>query len=412
MKKDLLIYAHYYIPDVASTGQILKELAEGLLDKFNVTVICTVPSYTGVIEDKYKTKKYYEEEINGVKVIRVRVPEFSKANKLSRIKNILTYYFRAIKATKKVKKQDIVYSISQPPILGGMLGVIGKRITKAKFVYNIQDFNPEQTMAVGYSKNKLILKLMMYLDKRSCKKSDLVITVGNDMKETLEKRFKNKKVPNNVVINNWINEKDIYPLDKNIKEIIEFKKKYNLEDKFVIMYSGNIGLYYDLENILPIIDKFKDDKNVVFAFIGAGSIKNKLEEMVKEMNTTNVVFIPYQDKKDLIYSLNSADVHLVTNAKGIKGVSVPSKIYGCMATNVPVLGILEKDSEAWNIIEKSKCGILAETGNYKEIEKCLDKIIKEKEMFVKEHSTGRKYLENNFTKDKSIEKYKNELDKI
>lgn len=29
-KKNLLIYAHYYSPDIASTGQILKELAEGM----------------------------------------------------------------------------------------------------------------------------------------------------------------------------------------------------------------------------------------------------------------------------------------------------------------------------------------------------------------------------------------------
>jgi len=412
MKKKLLIYAHYYVPDVASTGQILKELAEGLLDEYEVTVICTVPSYTGVIEDKYKTKKIYEENINGVKVLRVSVPEFSKANKISRIKNILAYYFRAIKATKKVGRQDIVYSISQPPVLGGMLGVIGKRITKGKYVYNIQDFNPEQTMAVKYSKNKLILNAMMWFDKRSCKKSDLVITVGNDMKKTLENRFKGKNVPNNVVINNWINEKDIYPLDKDNKKIKEFKKKYKLDNKFVIMYSGNIGLYYDLENIMNIIGKYKDNKDVVFAFIGEGSIKSKLENIVTDNKYNNVVFIPYQDKKDLIYSLNTADVHLVTNAKGIKGISVPSKIYGCMATNVPVLGILEKESEAWNIITKSKCGILAETGNYKEIEKCLDKIINEKDKFVKEHSTGRKYLEDNFTKDKSIEKYKKELDKL
>ena len=51
-KKNLLIYAHYYIPDTASTGQILRELAEGMLDKFNITVICVVPSYLGTIEDK------------------------------------------------------------------------------------------------------------------------------------------------------------------------------------------------------------------------------------------------------------------------------------------------------------------------------------------------------------------------
>ena len=57
-KKKLLIYAHYYIPDTASTGQILRELAEGMLDKFDITVICVVPSYLGTIEDKYKTQKY------------------------------------------------------------------------------------------------------------------------------------------------------------------------------------------------------------------------------------------------------------------------------------------------------------------------------------------------------------------
>ena len=62
-KKNLLIYAHYYIPDTASTGQILRELAEGMLDKFDITVICVVPSYLGTIEDKYKTQKYYEERL-------------------------------------------------------------------------------------------------------------------------------------------------------------------------------------------------------------------------------------------------------------------------------------------------------------------------------------------------------------
>ena len=113
-KKKLLIYAHYYIPDTASTGQILRELAEGMLDKFDITVICVVPSYLGTIEDKYKTQKYYEEEINGVKVLRIRVPEFSKTNKKSRVKNIVSYFFGAMGATFKVGKMDYVFSISQP----------------------------------------------------------------------------------------------------------------------------------------------------------------------------------------------------------------------------------------------------------------------------------------------------------
>ena len=141
-KKKLLIYAHYYIPDTASTGQILRELAEGMLDKFDITVICVVPSYLGIVEDKYKTQMFYRENINGVDILRIRVPEFSKTNTMSRIKNILTYFFGAMIATFKVGKQDYIFSISQPPILGGLLGVWGKWMKRAKFIYNIQDFGP------------------------------------------------------------------------------------------------------------------------------------------------------------------------------------------------------------------------------------------------------------------------------
>lgn len=244
-KKKLLIYAHYYTPDVASTGQILKELAEGMLDTFDITVICVVPSYSGKIDASYKTKKFYREEINGVHVLRIRVPEFSKQDKGSRIKNILSYFLGAMRATVKVGHQDYVFSISQPPILGGLLGVWGKRMKHAKFIYNIQDFNPEQVMAVGYSRNKLVLKLMMTLDKFSCKQSDLVITVGRDLVETLKHRFKPGKAPKVAMINNWIDEQAIRPLPVDDPHVLDFKKKYDLEDKFIVMYSGNIGLYYD-----------------------------------------------------------------------------------------------------------------------------------------------------------------------
>ena len=332
-KKNLLIYAHYYIPDTASTGQILRELAEGMLDKFNITVICVVPSYLGTIEDKYKAQKYYEEEINGVNVLRIRVPEFSKTNKVSRVRNILSYFFGAMSATFKVGKQDYVFSISQPPILGGLLGVWGKWVKHAKYIYNIQDFNPEQVLAVGYTKSKFVTDAMMWFDKFSCKRSDLIITVGRDLVETVEGRFKGKQVPKTVMINNWIDENEIYPLEAGNERVVAFKKKYGLDSKFVIMYSGNIGLYYDLENLIKVVEKFgadtktADGREVVFAFVGAGSVLKTLEDYVTEHHMENVVFIPYQDKADLIYSLNAGDVHWCVNAKGIKGVSCPSNVY-------------------------------------------------------------------------------------
>ena len=405
MKKKLLVYAHYFYPDVASTGQILTELCIGLKEQFDITVICVVPSYDGKVEEKYKNKRIHIEDYNGIRLIRVRVPEFQKKNKISRVKNILAYFFNSIIATFSVGKQDVVFSISQPPILGGLLGVIGKVLKKAKYIYNIQDFNPEQTEAVGYSKSKFILSFARTLDKYSCKKADTVVIVGRDMKQTLETRFQKQNVPSNVVINNWIDEKAIYPLSPDHEKVVSFKEKYGLEDKFVFMCSGNIGLYYDLENIIKVIAEFKHSEDIVFAFVGDGIMKQTLVDYVEGNALNNVKFIPYQDKEDLIYSLNAADAHLVTNAKGIKGISVPSKIYGVMATGKSVLGVLEEGSEARLLIENSNCGKCVTPGDYGNIKAAISDIIENQVAFKKMGAEGRKTIENKLKKNKSIDKY-------
>lgn len=429
-KKKLLIFAHYYAPDTASTGQILKDQAEGMLDEFDVTVICVVPSYGGTIEDRYKTQKYYFEELNGVKIIRVRVPEFTKANKVSRVKNIISYFFGALGAAMKAGKQDYVFTISQPPILGGLLGVLGKWMKHAKMIYCIQDFNPEQVMAVNYSSNKLILKAMMIADKFSCRHSDLVITVGRDLVDTLKNRFKGHKVPKYAMINNWIDEKEVYPLSQDHERVVAFKKQYGLDGKFVIMYSGNIGLYYDLEKLMKVMKQFRkgytlkgvyepgpvtaDGKEVVFAFVGAGSVLDKLVLYTKEHHFENVIFIPYQDKEDLIYSLNAGDVHWCVNAKGIKGVSCPSKAYGIMSVAKPIIGVLEEGTEIRSLIEECNCGKCCEPGDYVEVADIIRWYIENagtgevNEM----GQNGRKYLEEKLTREVSVRKYTEELLKL
>lgn len=418
-KKNLLIYAHYYVPDTASTGQILRELAEGLSDRFRVTIICVVPSYGGKIAGEYQTQKFYRETINGVDVIRIRVPEFEKSNKISRVKNILAYFFGARKATRLVGDMDYVLAISQPPILGGMLGVYGKRKKHARFIYNIQDFNPEQVMAVGYSKSRLITDAMMWFDKRTCRKSDLIITVGRDLVQTVEKRFAGQTVPKTIMINNWIDEKAVYPMDESDETVVRFKQQYGLDGRFVIMYSGNIGLYYDLENLMRVIAKFEkartpDGREVAFAFVGDGAVLDRLKAYTEQQRLNCVKFIPYQEKENLIYSLNAGDVHWCVNAKGIKGVSCPSKYYGIAAVGKSVLAVLEPGSEIRCIIEETESGLCADPGNYKKIEENIQWFIDhaDSDLIRDMGRRGRDNLLKNLTRNVSVKKYADEILKL
>lgn len=57
----------------------------------------------------------------------------------------------------------------------------------AKFIYNVEDFNFEQMLAVGYSKNRFFTDLMMWLNRSSCKRSNLIITIGQDLVEPVER---------------------------------------------------------------------------------------------------------------------------------------------------------------------------------------------------------------------------------
>lgn len=122
----------------------------------------------------------------------------------------------------------------------------------------------------------------MFFDKFSCRQSDLIITVGRDLVQTVHNCVKGRKVPKTVMINNWIDEKEIYSVEAEYPRVVAFKEKYRLQHKFVIMYSGNVGLYYDLENIMKVIEEVKpgtrtaDSREVSFAFVGAGSVLDKL----------------------------------------------------------------------------------------------------------------------------------------
>ena len=87
-RKRILAYSIYYYPEVASTAQIYTELFEDLADRFDITVVCAVPCYTGSIPEEYREKRFYHEEHGGVRIVRVPVREYSKSDKASRVLNL------------------------------------------------------------------------------------------------------------------------------------------------------------------------------------------------------------------------------------------------------------------------------------------------------------------------------------
>ncbi|MEK6268157.1 MAG: glycosyltransferase family 4 protein [Planococcus sp. (in: firmicutes)] len=410
-KRKITFVINYFYPDLAATSQLMTELTKYLQYDFTITVIAAQPGYAG---ENHDSKKLFEEAyVENIKVVRIKLPEVNKNSKISRIKYISSYFLLANLALLKEKGTDVIFTISQPPVLGGLIGTIGKLLKRSRHIYSIHDFNPEQAQAVAYTNNQTVFKIAKAIDKLNCSYADQVLVVGEDMAETLRGRFEGGKVPKHTVISNWTDEDAIVPLEKNEPEIREFLDMHGLQDKFIVMYSGNLGLYYDLENLIQVSKEFVGQPDIVFLFIGEGAVKQRIQTYALENKLENVKFLPYQPKEFLKYSLNAADVHLVVNQKGIKGVSVPSKIYGVMAAGKPVLGVLEQGSEVQRLIFESGAGLVIEPQNYQGVVHAINYLRsldgdKLKAMGLK----GRSYLEKNLTRDTSINKYRDVLQTV
>ncbi|MCZ8519323.1 MULTISPECIES: glycosyltransferase family 4 protein [Paenibacillus] len=411
MKKKIVFVINYFYPDFASTGQLMTSLCLHLQDKFDITVIAAQPGYAG--QKSEQDNMFVTDYLENIRIVRIKLPVLDKSSKWSRLRYITSYFFLATWAMLIEKKTDIVYTISSPPVLGGLIGTIGKVLKRTKHVYNIQDFNPEQAEAVSFTKQKWMYSLARSVDNINCKLADHIVTVGRDMQETLANRFGHRHVPENSVINNWTEENEIIPLSKDHPQVKAFLEENGLTDRFVVMYSGNLGLYYDLENIINVTKHFEHDDRIAFVFIGEGAVKGGMQQFVKQHGLKNVQFLPYQPKDYIRYSLNAADVHLVVNQKGIKGVSVPSKIYGVMASGKPILGVLESGSEAHRLIMESESGYVVEPQDYHGITASIEAMAATDPSELRRMGlNGRTYLESYLKKEQSIEKYSLLLDSI
>jgi len=162
------------------------------------------------------------------------------------------------------------------------------------------------------------------------------------------------------LIHVWSDDRKIKPAEGKENPFI---KKWNLEGKFVISYSGNMGRFHDMETIIYAVQNLKKYKDILFLFIGEGYKKRWMEEFTTRQKLTNCQFSTYVNRNDLGLSLACAHVGLVSLLSGQEGLSVPSKTFGILAAGVPVIGIMSRTSEIALIIEENNCGIVVEPGD-------------------------------------------------
>ena len=336
-------------PDREATGQFLTELCDDLSRDHEVTIVA------GPSRDRGSAgfHLWSHQQRGKVSIVRTWGTGFSKSNLLGRLVNLGTYYLLAAVVALRLPRPDVIVAETDPPLLGALAAVL-KRRWGCRLIYNVRDLYPDIAEATGGVRNPLLLGLLRHANDYAYKRSDLIVTLGHDMAE----RIVNKGVPADkvVVVPDWVDCGRIRPLESN-----PFRR--NFGEKFVVMYSGNIGLSQQLEAVLEAADRLRDDERILFAMIGEGARKKWLEERARSMGLPNVIFLPYQPLENLAESLTAADLHLIPLAPGAAGCLVPSKIYGILAAGRPFIAMMEASAEVAQIAREDAVGFVVRPGD-------------------------------------------------
>ncbi len=397
MIKNITIIGINFYPEDTSTGLYTTGLAEFLNENgYNVSVITGFPYYPQweIREDYRKRSDYLIEDFKGIKIFRYR--QFTPKNPsfLKRVKHIASFTFGSLKNIKKIEKSDLVIAIV--PFTSDIWlahKLAGK--TKAKVWVHIQDFEFDAAFESGIIKNKIIEKVMRgilnFVEKRLLNKADIVSTISFSMMEKAKKKTKTELF----YFPNWIEDDFINPEKAK-------KHPYLEEDKFNILYSGNIGAKQDWDRFLEFVNHFERREDINIVVVGDGAKKEWLVSKIK--NKKNVKYFPPVSYEELPDLLCSADLHILFQKESVVDTVMPSKLLGMMASAKPSLIVGNSKSEVAKIVNESKGGEFLEHPKMEEIESFVNKLINNRKLVEDYGKSAREYIVKNFSKEKVLGK--------
>jgi colanic acid biosynthesis glycosyl transferase WcaI len=326
-------------------------LCEGLVQRgYQVTVITMVPHYpTGQVSPEFRGKWIWRSSENGVKVIRIGLPSVNRKHLEQRLLQFICYQLGATFASIG-QQYDVVIAASSA--LSVWLPFFWTVVLRHKpAVYSVHDVYPDVGVTLGIFRHKPVIWAVTSLE-RFCLDHAQIVRI---LSESFRPGLRNLGVPDSkmVLVYDWVDTELIQPLPK----ANSFAQKNSLNEQFVVLYAGNVGLSQGLEHILTAAEILVDQKDIQFVFVGDGAGREVLQSQSEQRQLKNVKFIPFQPREKLPEVLSCADVSLVILRRGIGSASLPSKTFSIMASGRPILVSVDEDSETKNMVKQADAGV-------------------------------------------------------
>ncbi|MGA2690363.1 MAG: glycosyltransferase family 4 protein [Candidatus Korobacteraceae bacterium] len=337
----LLILNQAFYPDVVSSAQHAADFACALSDAgHEVTVICSRRAY-----DEASSVFPRRQIWKGIRIERVGSTALGKGARWRRAADFATFVAACTFRLLFLPRFDAIVTLTSPPLLS-FVAALAVPLKAKRLVSWSMDLNPDQAIAAGWLREESrTARLFSRLSLYSLRKADRIIALDRFMKQRIQaKGIDEAKIS---VIPPWAHDEYVR-FDPAGRE--EFRARYGLTQKFVVMYSGNHSPCHPLDTLLQAAERLANREEIVFCLVGGGSVFREILRDVGLHRIRNIVCIPYQPINKLAASLSAADLHVVVMGDPFVGIVHPCKIYNILTVGTPFLYVGPREGHVADIL--------------------------------------------------------------
>lgn len=368
--------------------------------------VCVITS-RGLYDDAEANLPAFETR-NGVAIHRVCSARFGRRSLIGRAIDYLSMYRSfALAVWRLARAGDLLIVKTDPPLLSVALAPVA-RLKKASLINWLQDLYPELALKLGVRALTPVAPLLVAARNASLRMAVCNVVIGERMRLRLEALG---VAPERIeTIPNWCDDELISSIPPESNPL---RSAWGLQDRLVIGYSGNLGRAHEFATLLGAADELRDERGIVFLFIGGGHLTPRLKAEVERKGLGEMFqFRPYQDVSLLPQSLSVPDVHWISLQPAMEGLIVPSKFYGVAAVGRPTFAICDPEGEIARLVTRHDCGVVIAPGDSAGLANAIRAARDNPARRAEMGRNARNLLDRSFRKQYALERWKSLFERV
>lgn len=388
-----VLFLMILFPDINKDSNLYSDLVEEFRNNGHQVYVAT-------LLEKKQNQNTYLENVKNLSILRVRAGNWFNINSLL-VKGVTTltianYFKKDIKKYfNKIKFDLVIYPT--PPITFAPVVKYLRQRDKCKSYLILRDIFPQNVRDLGLLNNLLLYNYFRLKEKKLYNISDYI---GCMSKGNIQYVLDHNNIDENKleILYNW--GKVFY----NSEAIaVDYKKKHGLENKFVAVFGGNIGLPQELEFLLELAKEYKDRSDIIFLIIGKGAQKEKVINLINYHKLSNMIIKDYIPRVEYRNLLKQCDIGLINLNRKFTIPNMPSKVVDYFNASIPILASTDKNTDLKQFLQDANAGLWSETGDLKTYKNNFEKLYTDKELKEELGKNGRKFFEENLNVERAYQ---------